>query len=177
MSRSYPTESVDGFPTAPRTVTDREGRDIRVEELTPEEIEPLVEMYLTFSPEDRAQGIPPGTEGDIRDWLGMVTAEGINLVAWHDDRIVGHVILVGDRNDGFEVAIFVLQAYQNAGIGTALMKTVLGQGQEAGIEKVWLTVERWNEPAINLYEKIGFETTDSASFELEMALRLASTAG
>ncbi|ESS03241.1 MAG: hypothetical protein A07HR67_01636, partial [uncultured archaeon A07HR67] len=33
-------------------------------------------------------------------------------------------------------------------------------------------VERWNRAAVSLYEKIGFETSNAQSFELEMALRL-----
>jgi ribosomal protein S18 acetylase RimI-like enzyme len=37
---------------------------------------------------------------------------------------------------------------------------------------VWLTVERWNRPAVNLYEETGFETSDAESFELEMTVRL-----
>jgi ribosomal protein S18 acetylase RimI-like enzyme len=76
-------------------------------------------------------------------------------------------------DDACELAIFVLQAYQRAGIGTSLIRTLLGYGAEAGVERVWLTVERWNRAATNLYEKIGFETSNAESFELEMALRLA----
>ena len=69
-------------------------------------------------------------------------------------------------------SIFVLQSHQGAGIGTALIESVLGHGADQGISQVWLTVERWNRPAVGLYEKIGFETTDAESFELEMAIRL-----
>ena len=46
-------------------------------------------------------------------------------------------------------------------------------GREAGVERIWLTVERWNAPAIALYRKMGFEASDTDSFELEMAARLA----
>jgi len=66
----------------------------------------------------------------------------------------------------------VLQAYQGAGIGTALVETLLGHGQAEGIDHVWLTVERWNDPAISLYEKVGFEISSAESFEIEMAIRL-----
>ena len=37
---------------------------------------------------------------------------------------------------------------------------------------MWLTVERWNDPAIALYRKVGFETTNTESFEIEMSIRL-----
>jgi len=35
-----------------------------------------------------------------------------------------------------------------------------------------LTVERWNNPAIALYERVGFESTGTESFEQEMAILL-----
>ena len=49
----------------------------------------------------------------------------------------------------------------------------LGAGAADGFERVWLSVERWNEPAISLYEKVGFRASDTESFEHEMAIRLA----
>jgi GNAT superfamily N-acetyltransferase len=72
----------------------------------------------------------------------------------------------------YELAIFVLQSYQRAGIGTKLLTALLGYAQSAGIERVWLSVERWNHAAVELYRDVGFETVGSGSFELEMAIRL-----
>lgn len=161
------------YPRPPRTITDEENRDVEIRAFTDEAYEPLVEMYLDFNPEDRAQGIPPIDEAGIREWLDIVTdGECFNVVGWHGDRAVGHAMLVGDQKGGYELAIFVLQDYQGAYIGTELLRTVLGLGQESGVEHVWLSVERWNKPAVRLYEKIGFETTESANFELEMTLEI-----
>lgn len=170
---TFPDEPIDGFPTPPRTITDREGREIDLVVAGPDDVESLVEMYLAFDPKDRAQGIPPTGEDAIREWLELLEAENsLHVVAYHDDDAVGHVMLVADRSESYELAIFVLQPYQGAHIGTELVRTGLGLAEERGIERVWLSVERWNEPAVALYKKIGFETTDSASFEMEMALRL-----
>jgi RimJ/RimL family protein N-acetyltransferase len=174
MTVQFPDESVGGFPAPPRTVTDGEGREITLRQADHEAGEALTEMYLDFDPEDRAQGIPPGDEAGIREWLDVVMDEGaLNVIAEHDGSPVGHVMLVPDRHDAYELAIFVLQAYQGAHIGTELVRTALGLAQREGIDCVWLTVERWNRPAIGLYEKIGFERTGDDSFELEMSLRLA----
>lgn len=171
----YPDEPVDSFPEPPREWTDREGRQIELRRATREDNEALVEMYREFDPEDRAQGIPPTKESNIRDWLEVVTGENtLNVIAWNDDGAVGHVVLVGDDDGGYELAIFVLQAFQGAGIGTELVRTVLGAAEAAGIEHVWLSVERWNSPAVALYEKIGFVTTGDDRFEKMMALRLGS---
>jgi GNAT superfamily N-acetyltransferase len=173
MSIEYPDEPVDGFSPPPRTVTDSEGREIQLTR-SHDEREALVEMYLDFEPEDRAQGIPPTKEAEIREWLDAVTTEdGLDVVAHHDGDAVGHVMLVGDNEGAYELAIFVLQPYQGAGIGTALVETALGAASELGIERVWLSVERWNKPAVSLYEKIGFQPCGGERFERMMALRLA----
>lgn len=174
MTPRFPDEPVDGFPEPPREVTDGDGRPIEFRRADSDDVDSLTAMYLDFDPEDRAQGIPPSSEDAIREWLALVTGdETHNVVACHGDRVVGHVMLVSDGDDAYELAIFVLQAYQGAQIGTELVRTILGLAESEGIERVWLSVERWNTPAVSLYEKIGFETTNNASFEMEMAVRLA----
>lgn len=174
MSLPYPDEPIDeDFPRPPHQFTDKEGHSIEIERAT-ENVESLVEMYETFASEDRAQGIPPSGEERIREWLDVVMKDrALNVVAWHDQKAVGHAMLVADKDESYELAIFVQQEYQKAGIGTALMKTVLGAAQERGIERIWLSVERWNRAAIALYEKVGFERVDNTSFEIEMTIRLA----
>jgi GNAT superfamily N-acetyltransferase len=169
MTRTYPEEPVGGFPTPPRTVTDDEGHTVRLRTLS--DRESLVEMYCEFDPDDRAQGIPPLGESAIRDWLDrVIDGDTVNVVARHDSATVGHATLVGETE--YELAIFVLQAYQGCGIGTELLRTTLGVAAERGIEYVWLSVERWNRPAIALYSKLGFEQIDEAAIELEMTLWL-----
>ncbi|MWG34952.1 GNAT family N-acetyltransferase [Halomarina oriensis] len=193
--RIYPDDVADEFERPPISFADREDRPVTVRdhEATDEGFESLVEMYVAFDPEDRAQGIPPTGEQQVRDWLEhILTGDCVNVVAVLDDgRRIGHATLVpdvpasqrdsgasenasrsGDGEVAYELAIFVLAAYQGAGIGTSLIRGLLGAGQEQGVEQVWLTVERWNHPAVALYKKVGFETSKTESFELEMSLRL-----
>jgi len=173
MSRDYPDEPADEFPRPPRTVTDREGRDVELLSADATDRESVLEMYLSFDPADRAQGIPPAREAAIDDWLDTILGdETYNVVAVNEHSVVGHATLVPDRHGEHELAIFVLQAFQGAGIGTELVETLLGLAQSAGLEKVWLTVERWNDAAVALYKKVGFETTSAESFEIEMSIRL-----
>jgi ribosomal protein S18 acetylase RimI-like enzyme len=172
--RIYPDDVADSFAAPPLSFTDREGREIEIRPYdgSDEEAEALVEMYVEFDPADRAQGIPPSSRDRVEDWLSnILEGDCLNVIAWDGDTAAGHATLVPDR-DAYELAIFVLQAYQRAGIGTRIMNALLGYGQEQGVEKVWLTVERWNHPAVNLYESTGFETSNTESFELEMAIRL-----
>jgi ribosomal protein S18 acetylase RimI-like enzyme len=170
--RSYPDEPADSFPEPPVSFADKEGREIEVRPYDggDEEFEAVVEMYADFAPADRAQGIPPATESRVRDWLDTLL-EGLNVVAWHGETAVGHATLVPDE-DAYELAIFVHQDYQRAGIGSKLIRGLLGHGRANGVEKVWLTVERWNHAAVSLYESVGFETHGTESFEIEMVLRL-----
>ena len=172
--RRYPDAVADAFPVPPTEFTDRDDRtvEIRPYDGSDAEYRSLVEMYDAFDPADRAQGIPPGGEGRIREWLDAILADDChNVIAWSGDEVAGHATLVPD-GDAYELAIFVHQTYQRAGIGTHLIRGLLGYGQSVGIQKVWLTVERWNRAAVSLYKKIGFETSNAESFELEMGLRL-----
>jgi GNAT superfamily N-acetyltransferase len=180
MSRVYPEEVAGPYDPPPRSFTDGTGRSIQIHEYgegpVEDEREGLVGMYATFDPEDRAQGIPPSGEERIRTWLETILGpDCVNVVAWDGGTAVGHATLVPDGESAYELAIFVLSTYQNAGIGTYLIEALLGAGREAGIDRVWLTVERWNSPAVNLYRKVGFETAGTESFELEMGARLAQT--
>jgi GNAT superfamily N-acetyltransferase len=169
MTRRYPDDATGAFPCPPRELTDDEGRLVTLCRAT--DLDALVEMYVAFDPADRAQGIPPVGESDIREWLERVTGpNAVNLVARHDGRTVAHATLVGEAEH--ELAIFVLQAYQHAGIGSALLRTTLGAAAVDGIERVWLSVERWNRPAIALYQSVGFEPVDNPTFEVEMTLLL-----
>ncbi|KYH27868.1 mycothiol acetyltransferase [Halalkalicoccus paucihalophilus] len=171
----YPEAVAGPFEAPPVEFEDREGRPIEIRVYDAErDFEALCEMYDTFDPADRAQGIPPAREERVRSWLDVILDEGQDVIAADPDaeRVVGHATLVPDGNEAVELAIFVHQDYQGAGIGSRLIRALLGYGAEQGIEKVWLTVERWNHPAVNLYESVGFESSSVESFELEMALRL-----
>jgi len=169
--REYPDEPAGSFPEPPLSFTDRDGREIEVRPYEDGDLEAVVEMYVDFDSADRAQGIPPATESRVRDWFDALL-DGLNAVAWHGDRAVGHATLVPGDDADHELAIFVHQDYQRAGIGSRLIRALLGHGRANGVEKVWLTVERWNRAAIGLYESVGFETCSSESFEREMVLRL-----
>jgi len=175
--RAYPDEVAAEFPRPPVTFADREGRDIELrafDDPDGEAFDAVVEMYVDFDPADRAQGVPPVGEERVREWLDtLLSQDGFDVVAWDGDRVAGHATLVPDDDATYELAIFVHQDYQGAGIGTELIEALLGHGQREGAELVWLTVERWNRPAVALYEKVGFETASAESFEMEMAIRLA----
>lgn len=162
------------FPAPPLVFRDTRDREIRVR-VYDGAFDALLSMYAEYHPDDRAQGIPPGRPDRLRDWLRGVVETGHNVIALHDGDVVGHACLIPDGADGSscELAIFVLRGFQRAGIGTELLKALLGLGEARGIETVWLCVERWNSVAVHLYRKAGFVTRNTRGFELEMELELA----
>jgi len=173
MIDSYPDEPAGDFDAPPVEFDDDAGRTIEIRASEESDFDALVEMYDDFDPADRAQGIPPVRENRIRDWLETITTgDALGVVAWHGDAAVGHAILVPDEEGAYELAIFVTQDYQGARIGTKMLEALFGLAQDRGVERVWLTVERWNDPAIRLYHNVGFEDVDSESFEVEMTIRL-----
>ncbi|WP_136687808.1 GNAT family N-acetyltransferase [Halorhabdus amylolytica] len=151
----------------PVAFVDEEGRTIRIERSEGDR-DALVTMYEDFAPEDRAQGLPPVGRERIEKWLETIE-EGIHVVAWHDDQAVGHAALLAGEDD-HELMIFVHQDYQLAGIGSRLIRALLGAGRRDGAENVWLCVRPSNAIAISLYRSVGFEAVGSGETELEMSL-------
>ena len=143
----------------PRSVVDDARREITLRPYQADDFESLVEMYATFDPAQRAQGTPPlGTE-EVRQWLtGLL--DGVNVVALFDGRPVGHVSFVPDGTGRHELAIFVHQAFQRAGIGTDLMATGLGHAKQEGVSYVWLSVESWKRDIQRFYSRAGFSVVN-----------------
>jgi ribosomal protein S18 acetylase RimI-like enzyme len=125
-------------------------------------------MYASFDTAQRAQGIPPVREPAIESWLDAVLA-GPSVLAWHGDRVVGHVMFVPDGEEGHELAIFVHQAYQEAGVGSALLSAGLDHAREAGVTSVWLSVSGGNTRARRLYGTAGFSREGVSGGALRMS--------
>ncbi|WP_299269656.1 GNAT family N-acetyltransferase [Halorientalis sp.] len=168
-----PASAGDGhqFPRPPQEFTDSEDRTVRMVAYGVE-AEPLVSMYTDFDADSRSQGVPPRNEPAIREWVDGLLDDGRNVVVFHDDRPVGHAVLVPVDDGSAELAIFVHPEYQSAGIGTRLIEVLLGHGQAEGIEHVWLAVSQRNHVAMRVYRSVGFETRLREHAEIEMELDL-----
>ena len=108
---------------------------------------------------------------------------GLNLVAELDNKIVGHIIytvskVVNDSGKSYETLTFgplsVLPAYQNKGIGQALMRYSFQIAKEMGHRAILI----FGHP--NYYPRVGFRraaefnitTSDGESFDAFMAYPL-----
>lgn len=166
----------DPFPRPPLSFADAADREIEVAALADGDgaVDGLAEMYGDFAAADRAQGLPPRTDRQIREWAQRLLDEGVNVVARHGDRTVGHAALL-PYDDTAELVIFVHPDYQEVGIGSRLIRALLGRGQEAGIGHVWLSVQQDNHVARHLYRSVGFETIERHEIEYEMERDLLPT--
>ncbi len=163
--------SAAGFETLPLPpfgLRDALGRRVFLRPASDGDTDGLVAFYERFDPADRAQGLPPTGSERIRPWLAVL-AEGPGVVAWHEDAAVGHAALVPDGSGGHELVVFVLQGYRGTGIGTSLVRALLGLGHARGVTRVWLTVQRWNHAAIAVYRKTGFEREGEEGLEIIMS--------
>jgi len=81
----------------------------------------------------------------------------VSLVAEVEDKIVGYIFSrIEYGKVGHIITIAVDPEYRRMGIGERLMREVLNILKELGCQSVYLEVRISNEPAINLYKKLGF---------------------
>lgn len=108
------------------------------------------------------------SEREPSEWLEGL-AEGVNAVAIVDDRPIGQVSFVPDGTGRHELAIFVHQDYQRAGIGSELLAVGMGHAAQQGVEYVWLSVERNKGHLLRLYSRAGFSAVNPLGFTPRMS--------
>jgi ribosomal-protein-alanine N-acetyltransferase len=78
------------------------------------------------------------------------------FVAEISGQVAGYVGLWTILDEGQINNVAVLPRYRRAHVGSALIRTMLQNTEEAGIHSHTLEVRAGNQPAIGLYEKFGF---------------------
>ena len=89
------------------------------------------------------------------------STNGAVLVAEHHGAIVGRLSLSRDPHPASphvaDFGLIVAADHRNQGIGTALLAAAEEWARGAGVTKLELHVFPYNERAISLYEKLGYE--------------------
>ena len=115
-----------------------------------------------------AEILTAGYEGYYTPFAVDEAAFRFMATVWDDDLEASRVAVVGGepagiaklaiRGDrGWIAGIGVAVPWRGQGVGEALMRGVLDEARARGLREVWLEVLVQNEPAIRLYEKLGFE--------------------
>jgi len=135
-------------------------------------------MYEAFEPKGLECGLPP-PDGEVRmRWINHVVAELFNVLALYKGRVVGHSALdLSDARSCPEYLIFIQKGFRNLGVGTALSAIMKKVAEEAGCEKVVVTVRTANRRAIKVFERVGFCFCSGieACRDMELKLKPART--
>lgn len=99
------------------------------------------------------------------------------LVAEADGKIVGAVWVrimndyghIDDNTPSFAISLY--KEYRGMGIGSDMMRKMLGILRDCGYEQASLAVQKANY-AVKMYKKLGFEITDENDEEFIMVNRL-----
>lgn len=132
----------------------------------------LIRMYDNYYPLGSVQGLPPPDTDKRHQWVEDMICRGTNLLALHEDSVIGQASLFSMPVNWAEYFIFIHQDFQRQGIGSAITFYVIDWARQEDLSTIWLTVERKNFLAIALCRKAGFKRIGSSGFEWEMVLTL-----
>lgn len=153
---------------APTTARLRDGSDVRLRSPDHADARAALEFLRTLSCESwRYLNHPPGfydslTEEAEARFLAAAAEHPRSFVisAWHDDGIIGNADVMCSGGSFAthvgEVGLGILTAHRRRGLGHLLTSAVVSTACAAGVTNLILRVRTFNEPAIRLYERLGF---------------------
>jgi RimJ/RimL family protein N-acetyltransferase len=163
------------FQCLPVQIKDTSGRPIKIRAYKASDFEALREMYDSFDPKGLECGLPPSNDQVRLKWLNYVVSELFNVMAIHQGHVIGHSGLDLRCSPLCpEFFIFIQEGFRNLGIGTALSGVMKKVAEEAGCEKVVLTVRTANRRAIKVFEKVGFGFCSGIDACRDMELQVKS---
>lgn len=112
----------------------------------------MFEVHKECFPEDSM------TEGIFMDEVTNDTR--VYFVALDGEKVVGYAGAWNTGSDYSIISVAVTEDYRKNGIAVRLINRLVTDCKKKGIYSVSLEVSEKNIPAINLYKKIGFITTN-----------------
>jgi CBS domain-containing protein/RimJ/RimL family protein N-acetyltransferase len=131
-------------------------------------------MFFTEMPRTSLNGVPPLKDDACNAWINQIMFTGTNLIAVNfGGEIVGSSALFPMNDLMWEILINVVPSFRNKGIGTQLALCAIELAYEAGVNKIWLSVDAQNVVARHIYLKSGFEYIgNDGTGEMSMILEL-----
>jgi len=156
---NYPREWETAF-------TMESGKRVDFRPVQSRDTEMLWRMFSTLSERSLSNLAPPFTRERVERWTSNIDYDKIlTIVAVVEEkgeqRIVGSASLSINQREisrhTAELGIAVHDDYQNIGIGTAMLRHLLGIARVKKLRKLWLLVNTDNDRAVHIYKKAGFE--------------------
>ncbi|MFB0523056.1 MAG: N-acetyltransferase family protein [Candidatus Bathyarchaeia archaeon] len=150
-----------------RRFTAKDGREVILRAPRWEDVDDLMELINSLIEEgaDIEYDTKKTREEEV-DWLSGAIAQlekgnMLYMVAEVGGRVIASSS-VGKRRFGCEnhvgdLGLLIGSAYRDVGIGTEMMRTLIGQARMMGLEVLVLSVFATNERAIHVYKKVGFK--------------------
>lgn len=170
---SVATFTSDASRRPPCRILDKTGEVFEVLRFAPTDRPALEVFYNDFEPKRAAQGLPPKDADRIARWLDTVLGQGMHLLTFRGEDLVGHALLIPTGEEGVsEYAVFLHSAHRGRGLGTELNRAAIEAARAAGLKGLWLSVEPHNRAALRSYEKAGFSLLPGTLFSPEAEMRL-----
>jgi RimJ/RimL family protein N-acetyltransferase len=142
--------------------------DFRVRPADPSDAEALTRLAEAVSAEPEGWLISANGEwrsvGDERRYLKALRRypnAAVFVAQRGDGAIIGRLSLARDAHPASahvaDLGLMVAKDARGRGVGRSLLQAAVDWARGAGIRKLELHVFPWNEPAIKLYERFGFE--------------------
>jgi RimJ/RimL family protein N-acetyltransferase len=163
----------------PIELTLRDGSEVRVEPIRPEDKDALARAFEQLSEQSRYRRflapmdrLSPTmlaylTEVDHHDHEALVAFES------GSEEVVGVARYVRDEGTSAEAAVTVGDDWQGRGLGTALTSLLAGRALDEGIDRFTALLLAENKEMIALLESVGHVTVtgrDSGTLEVEVPL-------
>lgn len=145
----------------------RDGRRIEIRALKPEDragLHAAVERMSTESLYTRFFGVRRNfSEKEVAFFLNVDFTSHVALVAVAEENgqaaIVGGARYIVVRDGSAEVAFVVIDAYQGKGIGTLLMRHLIGIARDAGLKEFIAEVLPENGSMLGVFRRSGLSLT------------------
>jgi len=145
----YPSEWKTVFAT-------KNGKKVDFRPKQSGDTEMLWKMFSTMSKKSLSNLVPPFTRERIANWTRNINYDQVlTIVAVIDEK--NEQQIVGSASLKFNTPEIFRHKYQNMGLGTAMLKHLLGIARKKKLKKVWLLVNTDNDRAVHVYKKVGFE--------------------
>lgn len=114
--------------------------------------------FMLFAPDER--NMAPAALSNLINSINQTPTSGF-FIAEHQDEILGYLLLKAETlsrtSHRAQIAVGVHSKRRGKGIGTVLFDYMIQWAKKSQLHRLELTVIEYNEQAVHLYKKMGFE--------------------